>query len=541
MRTNVLYYGDNLEVMREYFPDDSVDIVYLDPPFNSKRSYNVLYRESTGAASEAQVEAFEDSWRWGEPAAAAYHQVMIGANSEVARILGAIVEGLRRSDIAAYLSMMTPRLIELHRVMRETSSLYLHCDPTSSHYLKLLLDSIFGASNFLNEITWERFNFHSDARRWGRIHDVMLVYAKNVGRHRFRPIRKGYDPEYIRTHFKRDKDGRLYRLDNALAEGQGPARRFFGEFIQPRKGTHWRWSQERIDKMCADGKIVLTSRGKPAVVRYLDEMMGHTIGDVWSDIPEINSQAKERLGYNTQKPLKLLERILMASSDEGDVVLDPFCGCGTAVHAAQKLSRRWIGIDITYLAINLIDRRLRDAFPGMEVDVIREPTDLAGASDLAKRDRYQFQWWALAKVNGQPVGGKRKKGPDRGVDGVIPVFLGPEEGYRNVIVSVKSGENVSVDDIHKLISVVELEKSIFGLLVTLTPPTKKMNAATIEYGTYGSDFWGREFKKIQIITIQEIFAGRKPELPWGKSPFAKAPIERGDEGKGNGRLFEQFP
>jgi len=532
MKTNVLYYGDNLDMLRQHISAESVDLIYLDPPFNSNRSYNVLFRESSGAASEAQIEAFEDAWDWVPDGQAprAYDEVMRGSRQDVAAILGALVRGLGHNKVTAYLCMMTTRLIELHRILKPSGSLYLHCDPTTSHYLKLLLDAVFEPRNFLNEISWERFNYHADAKRWGRLHDVIFCYAFESSKHRFHTQRREYAPEYIRSHFKPDEAGRLYRLDNALADGKGPSRVFFGKSIEPPHGTHWRWSQKNIDRLISEGRVVLTSGGKPAVKRYLDEMPGHPIGDIWTDIPEINSQAKERLGFNTQKPLALLERIVAASSNPGDVVLDPFCGCGTAVHAAHRLDRCWIGMDITYLAINLIERRMRDAFPGMQIEVIGEPKDIASAHDLARRDKWQFQWWALAKIDAQPVSGRKKKGADRGKDGVIPVYMGPDADYRNAIVSVKGGEDRDEADIRDLRGTMEREGTPFGVLLTLFPPTKPMLAEAASAGQIESTFWGRSFPKIQIYTIEDLFAGRSLNLPKGKSAYAKAPLEKSING-----------
>jgi site-specific DNA-methyltransferase (adenine-specific) len=532
LKTNVLYYGDNLDILREHIPHETIDLVYLDPPFNSNRSYNVLFRESGGASSGAQIEAFEDTWQWGPTAQGAYEEVVTGPHQRVARMLQAMVESLGHNDVTAYLSMMAVRMVELHRVLKPTGSLYLHCDPTAGPYLRVLMDSVFGPKNFMNEIIWERFNFHADAHRWGRLHDVLLHYVKDAKHYTFRPQRRDYDEGYIRSHFKQDAEGRLYRLDNAVAKGQGPPRTFFGKLMEPPKGTHWRWSQENIDRLSTEGRIVLTSNGRPTVIRYLDEMPGHAIGDVWTDIPEINSQAKERLGYPTQKPLALLERIVSASSNPGDIVLDPFCGCGTAVHAAQKLGRRWIGIDITYLAINLIERRMTDAFPGLAVEVEGAPKDLASARDLAHRDKYQFQWWALTRLDAQPVAGK-KKGADKGIDGVIPFFAGPKEDYKRVIVSVKGGEHVNVTMVRELESVRKREREPIALLLTLARPTKEMVTEAAAWGFYDSEFWGRKFPRLQIMTIEEMLGGKKPDMPWGKAPFAKAPTEKekGEQGE----------
>lgn len=532
METNVLYYGDNLDILRHHIPDESIDLIYLDPPFNSNRSYNVLFRESTGGASEAQIEAFEDTWHWGSAAAETYDDVMTGPHQNVARMLKALVDGLGHNDVTAYLTMMAPRLLQLQRVLKSTGTLYLHCDPTTGHYLKMLLDAAFDPRNFLNEIVWKRSSAHSDraqgAKHFGRLHDILLVYAKS-GKFAERPWHQMYDKHsesYIASHYKYVErgTGRRYRLDNLTGPGGAakgnPAYEVMGVM------RHWRYSRERMDELVKAGRVLQTKPGAvPQYKRYLDEMQGTPVQDVWSDIPPINSQAKERLGYPTQKPLALLERIINASSNPDDIVLDPFCGCGTAVHAAHKLGRRWIGIDITYLAIGLIRRRMQDAFPGIEIEEIGAPVDLAGARALAAHDKYQFQWWALDRLGAQPVSGK-KKGADRGIDGVIPFFAGPKEDYKRAIVSVKGGEHVNVAMVRDLKGVLDREGEPVGVLLTLAPPTRDMITEAAAAGFYESGFWQRKFPRIQIITVEQMLAGTRPEIPSVKSPFAKAPTEK---------------
>jgi DNA modification methylase len=503
-----LYFGDNLDILREHIKDESIDLIYLDPPFNSKQAYNLLFKTPKGQNSDAEITAFEDTWHWGEQAEREFSELLHQSNTDVSEMIQSLRRFLKESDMMAYLTMMASRLLELHRVLKPTGSLYLHCDPTASHYLKIILDAMFDHGNFLNEIIWERFNFHADADRWGRLHDVILYYAKDISQLQFHTQRREYDDEYIKSHFKADNDGRLFSTDNAVAAGQGPARTFFGKVLEPPKGTHWRFSQENIDKLSAEGRIVLTSSGRPRIKRYLDEMPGHAIGDVWTDIPEINSQAKERLGYPTQKPLALLERIIQASSNNGDVVLDPFCGCGTAVHAAQILGREWIGIDITSLAISLIEKRMKTAFPNITFEVHGTPKDLDGARNLAERDKYQFQWWACSLVEAQPYQGK-KKGADSGIDGII-FFQDDNKEAKKIIVSVKGGENVGVTMVKDLIATVEREKAEIGLFVTLSELTKPMMTEAVSAGFYESP--KGQFPKIQILTIEDLLSGKsKPQ------------------------------
>lgn len=521
---NKLYYGDNLEVLRKYIADESVDLIYLDPPFNSKADYNILYKEQNGAKSASQIKAFTDFWHWDEEAQLTYEEIINGPHypTELKKLIISIHEFVGNNDLSAYLVMMAARLVELKRILKQSGSIYLHCDPTASHYLKILMDAIFGSKTFLNDIVWERFNFHADAQRFGRIHDDILFYSKNVDEMKFATQRKDYDNNYIRSHFKPDKDGRLFRLDNALAEGQGPPRTFFGKSLEPRPGTHWRWSQENIDKLILEGRIVLTSGGQPAVIRYLDEMKGHPVGDVWTDIAEINSQAKERLNYPTQKPEALLERIINSSSKEGDVVLDPFCGCGTSLDAAEKLHRQWIGIDITHLAINVIKRRLRERYPDVKFEIIGEPKDLEGAKELAKQDRYQFQWWACSLIDAAPYGNK-KKGADTGIDCVI---YNPVRGTNRVyygIVQVKSG-GVNSGQIRDFKGTMEREKADYGIFLTLEDPSEPMNKEAVITGHFKTE-WNASIQKVQILTIEELLDGKEPEFPFPPDNYRKATRE----------------
>ncbi|HEY5207287.1 MAG TPA: DNA methyltransferase, partial [Roseiarcus sp.] len=360
--TNKLYYGDNLDVLRASVGTESVDLVYLDPPFNSNASYNVLFKAPGGAQSPAQIEAFDDTWHWNESAERAFDEVMASGHSDAAIMLKAMRSALGENDMMAYLAMMAVRLLELHRVLKPTGSLYLHCDPTASHYLKILLDAIFGKLNFRNEIVWRRAmpKWHAYSR-FPSTHDVILSYNKG-STSLWNALYLDYNSSYIKSHYSNIEEGtgRRYQLDNTL--NPNPNRPNLTYEWNGHKRV-WRWTREKMQKLHDEGRLIYTSSGMPRYKRYLDEMPGAPVTDFWDDIPPINSQADERLGYPTQKPLALLERIIAASSNEGDVVLDPFCGCGTTVHAAQKLKRQWIGIDVTHLAIALIERRLKEAFP----------------------------------------------------------------------------------------------------------------------------------------------------------------------------------
>jgi len=506
---NNLYYGDNLDILHRYIKGETVDLVYLDPPFNSNQSYNVLFAEKDGARAAAQIQAFNDTWRWDQAAAALYEET-VEAGGKVSDCMRAFHTFLGASDMLAYLTMMAPRLVELRRVLKPTGSLYLHCDPTASHYLKMLLDAVFGPGNFRNEVTWERFTFHADAQRWGRLHDILLYYARDDREAAFNTQRRPYGANYIKSHFRADDDGRLYSLDNPVGQGQGPARMFAGVMLEPPSGTHWRYSQERIDQMIAGERIIMTKSGRPRMKRYLEEMPGQAIGDVWSDIPPINSQAAERLGYPTQKPVALLERIVRASSNEGDLVLDPFCGCGTTIAAAQSLGRRWIGIDITHLAIGLIRSRLRDTFGDAQFTVIGEPTSLPDAAALANSEPYQFQWWALGLVGARPV--EQKKGADRGIDGRL--FFHDEERSKSkqIIISVKAG-GTGAAHVRDLRGVIDREKAEIGVLISMQPPTEPMRREAADAGFYAAPFTNEKYPRLQLLTIADLLSGKGIDYP----------------------------
>ena len=480
--TNKLFYGDNLDVLREHVASESVDLVYLDPPFNSNANYNILFKSKTGDGSDAQIEAFEDTWHWNNKAEDAFDQVARSGNTKAFDLLNAMRGFLGENDMMAYLSMMAIRLIELHRVLRPTGSLYLHCDPTASHYLKLLLDGVFGASRYRNEIVWKRTTAHSDTKgRFSHETDVIFFYTKSDGA-TWNPQYGGHSESYINSHYRHvDAAGRQYRHDNIIrSASMGPRPNLTYEFQGFTPPFGWRVHREKLEQIARSGRIHWSKSGTPYLIRYLDEQKGEIVGNMWDDIAPVNSQAQERLGYPTQKPLALLERIISASSNEGDVVLDPFCGCGTAVHAAQKLGRQWIGIDITHLAISLIEKRLKDAFPGINFEVHGTPKDLASARDLAERDKYQFQWWAVSMVEALPFGGK-KKGADGGIDGII-YFKPDGKRTEKALVSVKGGSNVSVNMIRDLHSAMEREKAPIGVFITAALPTRPMETEAAAVG-----------------------------------------------------------
>jgi site-specific DNA-methyltransferase (adenine-specific) len=447
---NRLYFGDNLDVLRRHVKDESVDLIYLDPPFNSNRDYNVLFDEHDGTKAAAQIKAFEDTWEWNLEAEAAYREVVEGGMRGAAA-LKAFRDLLGNSDLMAYLAMMAPRLAELHRVLKPTGSIYLHCDATASHYLKVLMDEVFGGKNCRREVIWRSgwvSGFKTAAKNWIRNHDVLLYYVKDV------------------------KAGFTFNKDLAYKpHAEGYQRRGGGE--NPK---------------------------------------GVAIDDVWDEVelysPWIKSFSTEKLGYATQKPRALLDRIVSVSSNPGDVVLDPFCGCGTTIASAEHLGRRWIGIDITYLAVSLMKHRLGEAMANVEV--IGEPVAIEDARELAAQDKYQFQWWALGLVGARPI--EQKKGADKGIDGRIFFHDDPTEGTKNLVISVKGGK-LKASDVRDLRGVIEREGAAVGALISLEEPTKKMRQEAAEAGFYSPPYTSAKFPRLQLLTVEQLLDGKKLEYP----------------------------
>ncbi|MBU0606785.1 MAG: site-specific DNA-methyltransferase [Armatimonadetes bacterium] len=479
---NKLYYGNNLPVMRQHLDDEIVDLVYLDPPFNSNAAYNVLFAERDGSRSQAQAHAFEDTWHWGPDAAECYEDV-VERGGEPAEAMVAFRKLLGQSDMMAYLSMMAPRLVELRRVLKPRGSLYLHCDPTASHYLKILLDAVFGGDRFQNEIIWSYRRWPSPSNHYQRMHDVILFYAKSKN-----------GPGTFNMEYEPNSES--YQ------------RRFKGK-------------TQMLDPETKTRKITLTadSRGLPR-------------RDVW-DLSIIAGFSKERLGYPTQKPEKLLERIIETSSNAGDLVFDPFCGCGTTVAVAQRLRRRWIGIDITHAAMVLMKDRLARAFGGrVKYRVIGEPTSVPDAQALASSDPYQFQWWALGLVGARPA--EEKKGADRGIDGRLFFHDEPAGGQtKEIVLSVKAG-HTNVAHIRDLGHVVEREGAVIGVLITMREPTQPMKAEAAAAGFYTHRITGKRYPKLQILTVDDLLAKKLIDRPYASEPtatFKAAPPAKGKQPK----------
>lgn len=518
--SNKLFFGDNLQVLREHVVDRSVDLVYLDPPFNSDMRYNVLFETDHDKRRTAQAEAFRDTWFWDQEAESAFGDIArIGG--PLALFVNALYGALGRSDLMAYLVMMAVRLHELRRVLKTTGSLYLHCDPTASHYLKIMLDGIFGAERFRNEIVWKRTGTHSDSKTWSRVSDSILFYT--AGREFcWNTPREAYSKEYLSDKYRHhDGDGRLYQLDNMTSPSPRPNMMYeWKGFPFPAKG--WRYEKTTMAKLDAQGRLWYPTKmdgsydptRRPRLKRYLDEMEGGVMGNVWTDIAPLNSQAKERLGYPTQKPLALLSRIISASTNPDDTVLDPFCGCGTSVHAAAVSGRAWIGIDVAYHAIEIIADRLHqtlDLKEGRDFAIDGRPNDFASAVKLAERDKYQFQWWANYLVGVQQLR-EIKKGRDGGVDGEIFFPAGPGRGFGRILTSVKGGHSVGSAEVRDFRGALEREGADGGLFICLRRPTRDMtqNAASAGFFSVGAE----QYPRLQIVSLEAWFLDNdRPSIP----------------------------
>jgi DNA modification methylase len=458
---NRLFYGDNLDILRRYLASESVDLIYLDPPFKSEQNYNVLFAERDGTLSASQMRAFEDTWEW-NPEVERDYNALVASSGRVADMLRALRTLLGRSDMLAYLVMMAPRVIELHRVLKPTGSVYLHCDATASAYLRLLMDAVFRPENFRNEISWHYYNKMHDRRKrlFPRATDTLLFYVKDMTQaFTFRQLTE-----------KRDK----------------PVKQLLRKKVGGRM----------VNAKDADGHVMYQMRED----RIVD--------NVWR-IPCLQPAAQERLGYPTQKPEALLARIIEASSNEGDLVLDPFCGCGTTIAVAHRLRRHWIGIDVTQAAMVVIKGRFRDHF-GIEIpcEITGEPVSLPDAEALAKSDPYQFQWWALGLVHARPA--EQRKGADKGIDG-RRYFTDPlTDKTEQIVFSVKAG-HLSPTHIRDLRGVVERERAVQGVLLCLEEPSKSMRVEAAAAGTVKTA-WG-EHPKLQIITIKELLSGDQLKAP----------------------------
>jgi len=549
---NSLFYGDNLDVMKSKIDDESVDLIYLDPPFKSDINYNMLFTADGLHPDEAQMTAFKDTWAWDHAAQETFDHIQDVPDPNLVGLVNALHSSLSTSPMMAYLVNMAIRLVEMRKKLKPTGSLYLHCDPTASHYLKTIMDSIFGAKNFRNEIVWRRTGSHNSAKRFGPIHDVILFYTKS-DTYTWNPLKRPYMKGHVEKAFV--KDGNVYRTNYSGNVLSGSGRRG-GESGKPWRGfdpdaknRHWAipstileeieddisqmGTLEKLEYLYENGFITIKEGDEwPRYQHEIKSGAGQRMSDMWAyqpytedtvfgskdgvdaDVRWMGTKDRERLGYQTQKPLGLMRRIIRSSSNKGDVVMDPFCGCGTTIEAAEELQRKWIGVDISPFAIQLILKvRLGGAFPklqqGKDFEVDGLPTTLAGAEMLSAQDKKAFEVWAVAMLDGIP---NEKKGADKGIDGHIP-FRGDEKKKKYAIVSVKSGK-LKADDIRSLVAVAKREsaKSMgFGVFVSFQELTKGMKTDAAAAGS--EIIHGQSYPLIQHFTIEDILKGKRARLP----------------------------
>lgn len=525
---NHLYYGDNLTIMQQ-MPKGAVDLIYLDPPFNSKRNYNLLYKNMTGKPVPEQAEAFCDTWEMDaekEATAKALPLLMRdhGVDDYYIQFWGLWIQALKNTQphLLAYLIYMVQRLLHMKTILKPTGSLYLHCDPTASHYIKVMLDGIFGHSNFRSEVIWKRTSSHNSANRWGPVHDVLLFYSKSDS-YTWNRVSQPYDEKYLDGFYKGEDEIGRFRLGDLTGAGtrNGDSGKPWKGVDPTDSGRHWAVPavpgltkeeikaltvQERLDELDKQGLIYWPKKGSiPQFRRYLDTDRGVAAQDVIYDIDPISPHAKERLGYPTQKPIALLDRIIQASSNPGDVVFDPFCGCGTTIYSAEKNHRQWIGCDIAILSILLMTDVLTDRFrlvKGVHFEVSGIPVSVEQAQDLFQRDPYQFQHWVVERIGGFPM---QKKVADRGIDG--RVYFETKDGLKDMVLSVKGG-HIKPGDIRDLRGVLEREGSseLAGFL-SLKTPSKNMREEAAGAGMY--KYNNVSYPRIQMLTVQEILEGKK--------------------------------
>jgi DNA modification methylase len=530
---NKLFYGDNLEILRKYIKDKSVDLCYIDPPFNSKRNYNQIYN-NIGKDDKAQAQAFVDTWIWDDAAAIGLNEIISNTNNVFTKKSIDLIIGLEKvlgkGSLLAYLIHMSLRIAEIYRVLKPTGSFYLHCDPSASHYLKIILDSIFCSrtGNYQNEIIWKRTSAHNDSNTCGNSHDVIFFYTKNDD-FTWNKLYQKYDESYIQSHYKRtDKNGRRWMDDNLTAKGLSG-----GGYEYEYKGckSYWRCPIETMKRLDKEQKLHFTKNGGIRLKRYLDEMPGMPLQDLWTDISPVNSQAIERLGYPTQKPEALLERIVNASTNEGDVVLDAYCGCGTTVAVADRLNRKWIGIDITYQSISLILKRLEEHFGTASINKIElngVPQDFESAVALANKEddrvRKEFEKWSVLTYSNNRAIINDKKGGDGGIDGIaflLDIDRKSEKDYKQILFSVKSNKSLSPSVIRDLNGTIEREGAVMGVLISLYPMENLVKESK-KYGIYDNAILGQTYPKIQVVSIQEMLDGKRMKIPTSVELLNKA-------------------
>ena len=532
-----LIRGDNLEEMRR-FPDECIDLIATDPPFNSKRDYFVPYRDERGQEPDTLIKAFTDTWTWGEAAEEAYGELIVEVGGQIGDTIQGLRQFLNETPMMAYLVMMAIRIVEMHRILKPTGSLYLHCDPSaSSHYLKIVLDAIFGASNFRNEIVWQRTSAHNDGNRFGRVHDIILSYSKS-SQPLWNPVYTEHDPEYVKKFYRHEDERGRYQVDNLTGAGttQGesgqswrgvdptavsrhwaiPHRNSWPEGVEPPENYESLSVHEKLDVLDANGLIYWPPTGRvPRFKRYLSTSKGRRVHDVITDINPLSGQSKERTGYPTQKPIELYKRIVAASSNEGDLILDPFCGCGTTLMASEALNRHWIGIDLTYLATGAVRLQIERLFPQLrnEITITGTPENAEQALELARTNPYGFEEWCVTHVlHFRP---NARRGGDGGIDGTFRFPIGRIQGrqaYGKAVAQVKGG-NYTLGHIRDFRTAMQNEEADLGVFVVTSPPSRGMETEASRSGTYNHPSYEFSCPKLQIYQIQDYFRNVLPKLP----------------------------
>jgi DNA modification methylase len=499
-------------------PARSVDLIYLDPPFNSQRSYNLIYKQLTGLPVPEQEEAFCDAWELDaekEELIREMPQRMLeqGADDDVVVFWRAWIQALRgtQPELLAYIVYMTARLLEMRRILKPTGSIYLHCDSVVTHYIKVMMDAVFGHGNFRSEIIWKRTTAHNDAKRhYGDVSDRLLYYSKTQ-RYTFHRQYTAHDPAYVADKYRHtDSQGRRYRLDNLSSPSPRPNLTYDYKGFKPH-ANGWRYSLERMKQLDAEGRLEYPKKpgGRMQLRRYLNEMPGQPVSNLWDDIDPVNSQADERLGYPTQKPLALLDRIIKTSSNEGDVVFDPFCGCGTAIYSAHLNKRHWVGCDIAILSVRIVRDILLQRY-GLREDehytVDGVPMSVDGAKELFEHDKRQFQHWVVELAGGFC---NKKQSGDQGVDGRI--YYETKDGLRSMVVSVKGG-GLNPSYIREVRGTLEADISAeMAGFICLEKPTKGMLQEAAKAAMY--NYLGIDYPRIQIRTVEQLLDGRGFDTP----------------------------
>jgi site-specific DNA-methyltransferase (adenine-specific) len=521
---NRLHLGDCLYVLREraYFPDSFVDLIYIDPPFNSKRNYNIFFDDNL---IRTQHVAFDDTWTLVN-IATSLTELNTLETSDLYKLLQSY--RITAPQTFPYLVMMSLRIIELHRVLKPTGAFFIHCDPTMSHYLKTVCDVIFGGENFRNEIVWKRQSAHSDAKnKFANVADIILFYAKS-NKFKFIPQYAEHDEGYIKRFYRHDDEDERgpYQLDNMASPNPRPNMMYEWKGFQwPTKG--WRYQKSTMEKLDSEGRIwyptkkdgSLDLNKRPRLKRYLEELEGSIVTNIWTDIQPLHAVSEEYMGFPTQKPLLLLERIIASATKKNDLVLDAFSGCGTSVDAAEGMHRRWIGIDISPTAISRIKWRLektyRKSLSPLEIRGI--PTDQESGIKLWQENPNAFQdWWVSEFEALSPTYGG--KGADKGADG-LALYNPDNKGSVRVAFQVKGG-GIGSKDMDALIGAMSKFNCEMGIFLTIEKPTRQMLNTVAGAGNVRRS--GYSFPVLQTLTLKQFFEGEQLVLPPNNITFNQA-------------------